>query len=244
MGCSGYLVKSKSTSIVLDLGPGTLSELRRHLDFRSIDAIVISHWHLDHILDLPLLRHALHYNPVAATRRIPLYLPPGTRNALGRLGAAMSIDPGDDEFFDEAFIVESFRPEAQLHFRDLIVDFSPVDHFVPCWAMRVQAATGEILGYTADTGPMHDLHEFFKGSDLLIAEATDPETRIPEPETGHMTGAEAGKLALEAAVRQLMLTHIWEERGWQAPLTAASSIYSGVIHVARPGMSVTVGQAP
>ncbi|CAN5747984.1 MBL fold metallo-hydrolase [soil metagenome] len=241
MGCSGYLVRSDNTSIVLDFGPGTLSELRRHQDFRSIDAIVISHWHLDHILDLPLLRHALHYNPVAATRRVPLYLPPGTRNALSRLGAAMSIDPGDDSFFEEAFVVDSFKPDGQLQCNELTLEFSPVRHFVPCWAMQVQADSGERLGYTSDTGPMHGLHNFFKGADLLIAEATDPETRKPEPETGHMTGAEAGQLAAEASVRQLMLTHIWEERGWETPLAAASSVFSGLIHVARPGISVTVG---
>ncbi len=67
----GYLLDSGTTSIVFDLGPGTLLELRRHCNYRDLDGIVISHMHLDHILDLCALRFALAYNPIAPRHRIP-----------------------------------------------------------------------------------------------------------------------------------------------------------------------------
>ncbi len=77
MGGSGLLVESGRTRLVLDLGPGTLQELRRHTDFRTLDAVVISHMHVDHVLDLLSLRHALAYNPIPAPVPVPVYLPPG-----------------------------------------------------------------------------------------------------------------------------------------------------------------------
>ena len=52
MGCAGLLVQTDRTRLVLDLGPGTLQELRRHTDFRMPDAVIVSHMHVDHVLDL------------------------------------------------------------------------------------------------------------------------------------------------------------------------------------------------
>ena len=67
-GCSGYLVESGTTRVVVDLGPGTFPELRRHVDYRLLDGVVLSHGHLDHFLDILTVRYALAYNPVAAGR--------------------------------------------------------------------------------------------------------------------------------------------------------------------------------
>jgi ribonuclease BN (tRNA processing enzyme) len=55
-GCSGYLVQHGDDNVVLDLGPGTLPELRRHTDYRTLRAVVISHLHPDHTLDLVALQ--------------------------------------------------------------------------------------------------------------------------------------------------------------------------------------------
>ena len=63
MACSGLLVRTATTTALVDLGPGTFPELRRHVDFRALDGIVISHLHLDHTLDLGTMRYALAYNP-------------------------------------------------------------------------------------------------------------------------------------------------------------------------------------
>lgn len=87
MGCAGLLVQTETTRFVLDLGPGTLQELRRHADFRTLDAVIISHLHLDHVLDLLTLRHALVYNPIPAPNPIPVWLPPGGIDFLERTTA-------------------------------------------------------------------------------------------------------------------------------------------------------------
>src|SRR5215216_3648310 len=92
-GCSGYLVGSGMTRVVLDLGSGTFPELRRHVDYRLLDGVVLSHWHLDHFLDILALRYALEYNPVPANRRLPLWLPPGGLELLHRLAQAVAGGP-------------------------------------------------------------------------------------------------------------------------------------------------------
>src|ERR687894_584661 len=84
MGCAGVLVETPGARIVLDLGPGTLAELRRHADFRTLDGVVISHMHVDHVLDLLALRHALAYNPIAAPAPVPVWLPPRGADLLAR----------------------------------------------------------------------------------------------------------------------------------------------------------------
>src|SRR5918997_846170 len=94
MGCAGLLVQTDRTRLALDLGPGTLQELRRHADFRALDAVVVSHMHVDHVLDLLALRHALAYNPVPAPAPVPVWLPPGGIAILDR--AAAPFDACDE----------------------------------------------------------------------------------------------------------------------------------------------------
>lgn len=239
-GCSGYLVEHGATRIVLDLGPGTLPELRRHADFRTLSGVVVSHLHLDHTLDLGALRFALAYNPVKPPGRIPLWLPPGGLAWLGRFAAAFGEPGKEADFFPSVFDPSEYDPDAGLTVGAVRVAFRPTVHYVPCWAMRVSAGDGgRDLGYTADTGPSADLAPFFSGVGVLIAEgnAADPG---PEPwdERGHLTFAEAGDLARAAGAETLVLTHLWEERGIGAARDAAAAAFGGRVEVARPGMSL------
>lgn len=172
-GCSGYLLETTNTRIVLDLGPGTFPELRRHTDYRTLTAVLISHMHLDHILDLLTLRNALAYNPIPPSARIPLWLPPGGAQLLAAL-ARVFAEPDDvATFFASYFSIDEFEPSNTLAIGNLVVSFTPTVHYVPCWAIRVtQTATSKSLAYTADTGPAADLSRMIEGSQVLLAEAT------------------------------------------------------------------------
>src|SRR5687767_7989083 len=98
-GCSGYLVETGQTRLVLDLRPGTLPELRRQTDYRRLDDVVISHLHLDHVLDLLALRFLLAYNPVPRPDRLPLWLPPGGTDVLERAAPAFAGPEKSADFF-------------------------------------------------------------------------------------------------------------------------------------------------
>lgn len=240
-GCSGTLVESTDTRIVLDLGPGTLQELRKHTDYRTLSAIVISHMHLDHIGDLLALRFTLAYNPVPPPGPIALYLPPGGAATLRALGSPLASQGDPDGFFGSVFSIKEYDPAGELQIDDLCLTFTPTVHFVPCWAIRLRSLTtgsGD-LTFTADTGPAADLAGFASDSEVLLAEATylDPPD-VPVAERGHLSAAETGALASAANARNLVLTHMWEELGFDNYRAGAASAYAGPISLARPGLQI------
>jgi ribonuclease BN (tRNA processing enzyme) len=238
-GCSGYLVDSGRTRLVLDLGPGTLPELRRHTDFRTLDGIVISHMHLDHILDVAALRFALAYNPVKPHGLLPLWLPPGGCAQLGRLGPALVDDGEGSEFFSSVFDLREYEPDSVLPIGDVLITFAPTVHYVPCWAMRLHSMGYSDLGYTADTGPAAPLASFFAGVIVLISEATlTVPDEDPPHRRGHLTAREAALLADEADAKTLVISHIWEELGFERLRADAAAVFHGHVLVAHPGAVV------
>ena len=240
-GCSGYLVTTEATSLVLDLGPGTFIELRRHVNYRALNAVVISHLHVDHLADLLAMRFALAYNPIRLERRVRLYMPPGGQALLQRLGGAFVSNERANEFFGATFDVSEYDPASPLRIGSLRLRFTPTVHYVPCWAIRVgdTARPDADLTYTADTGPAADLAPFVAGSRVLIAEATHLEAPdMPEAERGHLTAREAGELATATGISTLVLTHLWEEVGFERYQRAAAESFMGRIALARAGLSL------
>lgn len=239
-GCSGALVEVESTRLVVDLGPGTLPELRRHADFRTLDAVVVSHLHLDHVLDVLALRFALAYNPSPPPRRLPLWLPPGGRDFLRRAALAFTTVDKNDAFFGEVFAVDEYDPAASLTVGAARVRFAPTVHPVPCWAIRVDPIDGGAgLAYTADTGPTADLSSLVTGASVLLAEATSPgDASEAAADRQHLTATEAARLAATTGVSTLVLTHIWEEHGAESSRWQAAEAFGGRIEIAVPGLSI------
>ncbi len=237
-GCSGYLVESGDTRLVLDLGPGTFIELRHHTDYRCLSAVILSHFHADHVLDVVALRFALSYNPVPANQPISLWVPPGGSARLAKLAMAFGEEGREDEFFPSVFTVHEFDPDAGLVVGGVEIRFAPTVHYVPCWAMRLTAGDAT-LGYTADTGPAAKLDDLLDRVDVLIAEGT---LLRPSSEAltsrGHLTAGEAGELAARTAVSSLILAHLWQENGFDAYRTQAGATFNGDLHLASRGLSL------
>jgi len=238
MGCAGLLVATPDARIVLDFGPGTLPELRRHADFRTLDGIVVSHMHVDHVLDLLALRHALAYNPVPAPAPVPVWLPPGGADLLARAAAPFDACDAPGVFAATVRVAE-YDPARPLSIGDATVVFAPAVHYLPAWAMRLSAPGSTDLGYTGDTGPTADLAPFFAGVGVLVAEATllEPGDK-PAADRKSLTATEAGSLAHDAGANVLVLTHIWEEFGFAACRDRAAAAFAGRLELARPGLTL------
>src|SRR5690242_15681743 len=110
--CSGYLVESGDTSVLLDCGPGVLGKLRTVRDYAKVDAVVISHLHADHILDVVPFASALIYGPRwvndAEHRPRPLLHAP-----QGAVDAFTVVCEGSGMFgshVDDAFEVREYDP--------------------------------------------------------------------------------------------------------------------------------------
>lgn len=239
-GCSSYLVRAAATSLVIDMGPNTLLELRKHVDYRQLDGIVISHLHADHILDLVALRYMLNYNPVSARGLIPLHLPPDGIATLERIAAAYEGSGTGIEWFTSAFDVREYDPAQSVAVGAFSCTFAPTVHYIPCWAIRVHPSddSGDLL-YTADTGPAADLDGFGRGVHVLLAEGTARENNDEPYDTrGHLTPAEAGELAARIGAHTLVLTHLWEENDPADSIQQATTAFNGDVIRTTPGMEI------
>lgn len=239
-GCSGYLIETGATALVLDLGPGTLTELRRHVDYRLLHGIVVSHLHLDHVLDLLALRFLLAYNPIGPPGKVPLWLPPNGRDFLRRAAATFAQAGEDRGFFEEVYDVAEYDPSGVVELGEARVRFQSTIHYLPCWALRVDSTSEPAcLLYTADTGPAVDLAGIGRGAQLIVAEATllDPGNE-PFAKRGHLTASEAAEIATSIGAETLVLSHLWEELGFERYRQQAASRFDGRIEVARAGLRV------
>jgi ribonuclease BN (tRNA processing enzyme) len=231
--CSGYLVESATTRLLLDCGPGVFGKLRAACDYAEVDAVVLTHLHADHFLDLVPFASALAYGPRwarAPAPRPPLHAPPGGRERFAALCTVAGMSP---THIDGRFAVREYDPAEQLEVGDLRVRFQPVPHYVPANAVDVADGSGRFT-FGADCGPSEALVAFAAGTDLLLVEAAVTEPDDGEPR-GHMTPAEAGEHGRRAGARRLVVTHISDELDLDGALAAASEAYGDRAELAAEG---------
>jgi ribonuclease BN (tRNA processing enzyme) len=239
-GCASYLLRSAQAQILLDCGPDTLQELRRHTDYLTVGAIVISHCHADHFLDLVPYRYGLAYGAARPPRPIPLWMPPGGAATLDALASAIGGDaesPGN--FWSSVFDVREYLPSERLELGDLRIAFERTQHPVPCFAMRIEDSAGASLFYSADTGDATPLLGLARDARVALIEATTPgDDTMPLEQRVHLTPRQAGEFATQARVGTLVLTHLWSERADSQTRREAAEVFSGRTEIARPGLTV------
>ena len=207
--CSGYLVEGGGQVVLLDCGPGVFAKLRRFVDYLDVDAVVISHLHADHILDLVPYASGLRYAPRAQTRTSApsrCSRRPARRTRSRRCARRGNMTADHIEL---AFDLTVYDPAQTLRLGGLDVRFQPVPHYIPANAVEF-ADDGARFTFSSDCGPSDALCEFAAATDLLLIEATLPRAEGDE-ERGHLTPEEAGEHGAKAGARRLVLTHFSDE---------------------------------
>lgn len=232
--CPAYCVGAGDSLVLLDCGPGALERLWRRELLGRLDAIVVSHMHADHVLDLlPMAGDVV--RSLLGGRRPRLWVPQADGlEVLEALDAAFARGSSTSSRFDAAFEVGVYRPEDRLQIGELACTFAPTAHPRPCSAIRVTDGDAAIV-YGADGSPSEALATLATGADLLVLEATFADDAEAAAEHGHMTARQAGELAARAGAARLLLTHLLPDAGDDYIRLAARS-FSGSIELAREGL--------
>lgn len=233
--CSGFLLEHDGFRVVLDLGYGTLPRLLDALGSSAgdgLDAVIVTHAHADHAIDLHGLFRARWFGHREA-ERLPLYspaaVPDQVRTLEGKDAAAV------DRVFDWHPL-----PAGDYDVGPFRLGSWPLPHFVINAGVRL-AAPGLTVAYTGDTGPDPALADIGRDADLYIIEATDRDQQPSTPSAPdglQLRSRDAGSAAADADARRLLLTHFWPGNDRDRSRAAAAATFDGEILLADEGMTI------
>jgi len=221
---SGYLVEADGRRLLLDCGPGVLARLREREPWPQVDAIALTHFHLDHWGDLVPWVFGAAYGAGRDSASPELWLPPGGAATLRALGATF----GFASRLDDVFALREYEEGTDFVAAGFAVTPVQLKHYAEL-TFGLRVANGRaIVAYSGDTAPTPGLAELARDADLFLCEATllDPE---PPGDRGHLTAGEAVEAFAASGARRLVVIH----RPDELPLDAG-------IERARDGLELTL----
>ncbi len=235
--CSGFVLEHQGFRVVLDLGYGTLPRLftlLRNSYGDGVDAVVVTHGHPDHMVDLHGLFRARWFGR-RESPPLPLYAP---EQVIARVAG---LEEDDAEAVRRVFDWTPL-PAEPLPLGPYRLESFDLPHFVPNAGVRF-TAPGLTVAYTGDTGPSPLLAQLGRDADLFIVEASDRGHARPVQPRMHLTATEAARAAVDAGARRLMLTHFWPGIDRAASAVAAADVFLGEVLLADEGLEVRLPQA-
>lgn len=196
---SGFVVEEETTRVWLDAGPGTFFALMDLFDPGFVSAVVLSHQHADHVVDLFAALHWWGHGP-QPREGIPLFAPAATIDRI--VGFA-----GASETLGRVFTFHEVGDGDVRTIGRLTASFRSTDHSVPTLGSRWSNGP-RTIAYSADTGPEGEWSELADGVDLFVCESSIQGERDRETYPHHLTAVEAGRIARSRRATRLMLTHI------------------------------------
>lgn len=194
---SSYLVESQDFKLLIDIGSGAYQKLAQVMEPTDIDALLLTHYHFDHIADLGVLQYAFQLKPQFENlpqKELLIYGHNYSREfeLLTVEGVSKGI---------------AYNPDEVLKVGPFKISFLKTIHPVSCFALRIEEnITGKVLVFTADSSYLADFITFAQNSDLLLADAMIVGDSKQHP--AHMSAAEVGKIAELAQVKKCVLTHL------------------------------------
>lgn len=222
-GTTSYLLQADGFNLLLDAGSSTLVELEKELDPLDLDAVILTHYHHDHIADLGVLQYYWQLYPTQTPKPIlPIY------------------GHTEDEFHFNDLTMEgvtegrAYFEAEELKLGPFLVTFMKTVHPVPCYAMRfVEEKTGAVFVFTGDSGYLESFNEFAKEADLFLADTYLFDGN--EHHKAHFTAGEAGNFAKNAAVKKLVLTHLPQQGDLEELRQQAAATSNGIpVELAQP----------
>jgi ribonuclease BN (tRNA processing enzyme) len=235
--CSGFVLEHDGFRVVIDLGYGTLPRLLDHLGSVAgdgVDAVVITHLHPDHMVDLHGFFRARWFGS-RGSAPIPVYAGAGVRDRLSDL-------EDDQDALAKVFTWHDLPHDERDELGPFRLTSVALPHVVPNAGVRFES-DGLVIAYTGDTGPDAALAELGRDADLFIVEASDRSQQASTPQAPpgedlHLTGTNAGEAAADAGAKRLMLTHFWPGNDREITRELAAAAFDGPIVLADEGLVV------
>jgi ribonuclease BN (tRNA processing enzyme) len=239
-GCAGYALQTeaKGPITMLDCGPGSLRMLGElGLELLAVERVLLSHFHIDHCLDLFALAFARRNPHFEELGRLELIGPSGLRRVVGEAPRALgewAVDP--DATIHEVELDEQGR--GRVESGGLELRCVRTGHTPESLAWRIDLPGGGSLAYTGDTPPNPRVAELAREVDLFVVECSLPAEVCEER---HLDPTEAGRLAALACARRLLLTHFYPEMDPERAAEGAAREFDGPIETARDGSVHEIG---
>lgn len=227
---AAYLVRHGSTAVLLDLGQGSFPRLAGLLDPGTLDAVVVSHLHPDHFIDLVSLRHYLRWGPLRP-RRVRVLAPAGLGDRLDALHA----EPG---FSAAALDIEPLAVGA-TPVGSIEIEVARVTHSSESYGFRLSAGEGPGLVYSGDCGRAEDLEPLIRPGDHLLCEVSFGPGPVP-PDAAHLDGPAVGALAARTGARRVLLTHLLMGFDESATIESVRRDVGGPVALVQPGDRFTI----
>lgn len=217
---TGYLLQHEGFNLLIDCGSAVLSKLQNIIEPEKLDAVIISHYHPDHIADIGVLQHA---------RLIQGFLgkkPP----CLPIYGHTLDKQEFTKLTYKEITKGIAYNPQNTLSLGPFTIQFLRTVHPAPCFAMRIEA-DGKTIVYTGDTSYKDEFISFSMGADILLSECNFYADQDGK-NAGHMNSSDVGKLGQAAKVKQVILTHLPHYGELSRLIDEAREYYSGPVTLA------------
>lgn len=219
---SCYLVEKDDFTLVIDMGSGALGKLQTYKHVLDIDAVILSHYHHDHVADIGVFQYA---------RLVHSYLR-GVENILpiyGHIEDKSSFNSLTHDFTSGV----AYDPTKELTIGPFQIRFLRTKHPVPCFGMRITDGESDFV-YTADTAYQEEWINFAQGAHMLLADCNFY-AHQDATKAGHMTSEEGAIIAQKAHVNDLILSHLPQYGDQEQLVKEASEHFSGMIHLAHEG---------
>lgn len=219
---SMYLLEKEGFMLVIDMGSASLSKFQKYKNITDINAVVLSHYHTDHIADIGVLQHALliHHYVKGDVKTVPIY---------GHMEDEEQFKQLEHDFTEAV----AYDPNEELKIGPFSITFIRTKHSVPCFGMRITDGEKTIV-YTADSAYQEAWIPFCENADLLIADSNFYKGQKNE-KAGHMTSEEVGYIAKQSNVKHLLLSHLPQFGDREKMIDEAKLCFQGEISLAYEG---------
>lgn len=225
---AGYLLQTDTVNLLLDCGSGVISQLLNYLPLPELDAVILSHYHHDHVADIGVLQYGT---------MLHMRMKDRTKGCLPIYGPSNPEEKGLSLSYEEFTKYHEVEEHTQLTVGDCRLTFLRTQHDIPCYAMKIQHGD-KVIVYGADSGPETKWFPFVEGANLFICEGTFLEKYKPKSPTGHLSIREASEVAEEIGCGQFVVTHLFPAYKESEVRNEMKGYTRGEGHVARIGLQI------